>query len=568
MAKLVAVKNSLEVTLSLTNAETKEDNRLLPPGRTLVLGKHNAGIDIPNFNRGNVSAHVITIAGEFVGVRLEWKLCNVKDRLHLLLPNSTTIVPVTANSADFDSIELLIDSKQFSWSYAPMPPLGIPKLVGIEGGLSWSHAPMPPLSIPKLVGIENGLPSALHMVNFKTAQDSVDFVNPGALTPVPGQYGKGADIPECRDRGSWPSRRIQIKASSGDFQINLFRVGYDIYYSHGPDYPAAPTPVPGGHSQGDGGPKYLSILGEKDIRLVHEPLRFSEGWNNWPSPVNAEIVVHADVDLMNNPKLDGNGTLVEVPSYVTRLTICDRDNRPIPDAKIRLAASPAQDADVNGEEVKIPALGEWSGELNLDQDGAVTLTHATGSLGAPLFRVQVIRPSLAPHLIDVHPSEKVSQRLQALETDDAWKREKDKRGNPLLPADAKIPKGATAAIKDFLKATTRPPDKAGVLLDASSAGVVALGIAQVHRAASPTHQLNLEEFEDGHCWGFDFRDGNRALVGDEARVHLAELRALQPIGQPIILATRLKGQGKKCGLRCGSGSSSSSKMPGRSSVRW
>jgi len=305
------------------------------------------------------------------------------------------------------------------------------------------------------VGIENGLPSALHMVNFKTAQDSVDFVNPGALTPVPGQYGKGADIPECRDRGSWPSRRIQIKASSGDFQINLFRVGYDIYYSHGPDYPAALTPVPGGHSQGDGRPKYLSILGEKDIRMVDEPLRFAEGWNNWPSPANAEIVVHADVDLMNNPTLE-DGKLVEVPSYVTRLTICDRDNRPIPDAKIRLAASPAQAADVNGKNIEIPALGKWTDDLNLDQDGAVSLTHATGSLGAPLFRVQVIRPSRSPYLIDVHPSEKVSQRLQALGTDDAWKREKDKKGKPLLAADAKIPKGAAAVIKDFLKATTQP----------------------------------------------------------------------------------------------------------------
>jgi hypothetical protein len=137
-----------------------------------------------------------------------------------------------------------------------------------------------------------------------------------------------------------------------------------------------------------------------------------------------------------------DGKLVEVPSYVTRLTICDRDNRPIPDAKIRLAASPAQAADVNGKNIEIPALGKWTDDLNLDQDGAVTLTHATGSLGAPLFRVQVIRPSRSPYLIDVHPSEKVSQRLQALGTDDAWKREKDKKGNPLLPADAKIPKGA------------------------------------------------------------------------------------------------------------------------------
>jgi hypothetical protein len=101
-----------EVTLSLTNAETKEDNRPLPPGRTLVLGKHNEGIDIPNFNRGNASAHVITVAGEFAGERLEWKLCNVKDRLHLLHPDLTT-TPVTAYGVDFDTIELWIDkSKQ------------------------------------------------------------------------------------------------------------------------------------------------------------------------------------------------------------------------------------------------------------------------------------------------------------------------------------------------------------------------------------------------------------------------------------------------------------------------
>jgi len=34
-------------------------------------------------------------------------------------------------------------------------------------------------------------------------------------------------------------------------------------------------------------------------------------------------------------------------------------------------------------------------------------------------------------------------------------------------------------------------------------------------------------------------------VGDEARVHLGELRALQPIGQPIVLATRLQGSGQE-----------------------
>lgn len=484
MIKLIAVNNRSERTLTLTNQETSADDRTLLPGKTLTLGQKNYGVDIPSGDK--------SIVIQDSELKVYWEIRERDGYVYRVFGSSMeSIADSLGRTIKPDEITLHLD----------------------ETSIHLEVSKMPELKIPKLRYVRNSLPQYLRLENRETSADNVNFMEPGEWTPVPGQYGEGIDIPECTSASYWDSRRIRIARDGTDVEINIYRIGYDIFQSFGPDYPAIHQPIPGGHSQGDGASKALLILGKTELSMIDTPADIQSGaWNRWPSPTHGQFVVHASVDLMVDYEAAGS-QVTPVHTYATRIEVRDHNNNAVPDLKVSLTATPSLSATINNHKLVIPKAGQAGLQLSA-ADGNYTITHPAGTLSAPVLHL--VLHGKTEEIVDVHPADKVTARMDAIKTDNDWRKQVDGNGRPLLKADQEISPGVSRAFRDLVTTTLLPSaadaeSSAGARAASATAGVQARGLAGMRVAKAPLRRLSFEHLPNGYTFGFKL-DHNKRLV--------------------------------------------------------
>ncbi len=497
MTKLVIADNRTNNAFILENDDCKADTRTLMMGRNLVLGQHNQGVDIPSG-----ANPVIRITGP--NGRPVHTLCDWEGAPATVVNGQRQKLPGVGGKSypRSDTIAIEFD----------------------EQGMAWRPATMPALAVPKITHVYNALTESLRFANLETAADDVAKLAPDAWTPTPGQHGQGVDIPECRGRDSWGGRRLRLAPAGDGFEINIYRVGYDIFWSMGPGYPVVPIFVHGGQSQGDGRAKALVVLAKDEIMLVDVPADFA----TWVPPLPDHTFFRADVDLMVDYREEG-GALKPENVYVTRIEMRSKDGRVRPRAEVYLTAEPATVATVNGDRTAIPKLGNESLGVFTDASGVITISHPAATLGAPTFRVTIAGKHGVPgYSTDVHPAERVARKLEGLRTDDDWRKARGRDGALLVPPGTPIPKGAGPALRDLLLTTTSLPVSRSRLRAGAPAParVQVAGLAHVAPADGPARPLNLDHLPEGVCWGL-VADGaeSRYVTGDEALQLLQSIEA-------------------------------------------
>lgn len=514
LVKLVAVENLTTLAFSLVNMESPIDGRTLPAGQTLVFGAHDEGIDVPDLDAGNVGGHVLSISAPPSYGPFGYDVCTVNGEVHLVNPSTgaTTAIPGASGAG------------------------GSIKLTFSMDGITCAPMAMPPLETPRLQGVQNLLPYALRLRNLETPTDDVALVAAGTWTAVPGRMGKGIDIPACDDEGRWDGHRIALASEDGTFTMNLYCIGYDIFYSFGAAYSTARVAVPGGRSQGDG-PKCLVIKSEREVALVDTPADFDTGrWSNWPSPEGRGVVVHASVALMASYVASGSADVAAMNRYLTRVTICDQDNAPIPNAVVELSASASVSIEANGAAMTAPEIGFAPLRIEATAAGVVTLSHEAGTLAAPSFRLVVKAPGFPDHAVEIHPAEHVAEKLDAIKTDDDWRAQKRSSGAPLLAPGASVPEGTADAMRTLLSTALPSRSPSDAALGTSVTGSVR-GYARL--AAASFAKVDASHLPAGYRFAVDFRGASpKVLHGSAVDDHLAAMRANATLvkGAPSLVA--------------------------------
>lgn len=510
LTKLVSVENNSRQPLHLHNGECAADDRPLMLGRTHLFGQNDEGVDIPVWRAADPDHSALTIQAPDGRMA---SLCIRKGRFYRVH------TPGGAHGPTFVALG------------GTALPNGRSKRLTIDADLQFeiSDASLPRMYTPALCGVENGLADALRFFDLGQPHGNAPFIPAGRLTTLADDTG--VPIPECKDKAAWNARRLVVKGGPG-FEVSLYRIGHDIYYSTHLNFPRVHRPVPGGHSQGDHRKKFLVILNESDVRLLDAPIGLGDShtWANLPVADRPTLRVHVAVELMRDIRRGTHGGLVESPVYVSRVDLRDADGVPLAGLAVDITANIPADVEVNGVTTK---LGSATTTIQADPRGIVAIACAVATLGTPSFRLTFRDPATkALRAIDVHPGDRVAARLGSIQTGTDWARQRTASGRPLeLPAlDAATRTGAARVLHELVRCFYDPNADAPRPSHASVTRMAVTGHAVTRPHDHPlARTIDVSHLADGHCRGFEIARGRaRMLPGTEARTALAAARRRRP----------------------------------------